>query len=264
MQLKEFLPPIVLRGLARIQPTRYGWFGNYASWQDAMKDSSGYSDEKIAQKVLEAVRKVTEGKASYERDSVTFDKMDYPWPVLSGILWTAARRGGKVNVMDFGGSLGSTYYNLRNFLVDLEVQWHVVEQERFVALGKAHFQDSHLKFFTSTAESISGGQPDVILLSSVLPYLQEPYDILRELIRLSAPCMIFDKMPFLLEGTRDRLTIQRVNPAIYPASYPAWFFQEEAFLDLMNKDYERTAEFTNEDTANIPAVFKGFIFRKRA
>jgi putative methyltransferase (TIGR04325 family) len=264
MQLKEFLPPVIVRGLSRVRPAKYGWFGDYASWQEALNNSSGYAEEAIAAKVLDAARKVKEGRAAFERDSVTFDKMDYPWPVLSSILWAAASKGKQVTVMDFGGSLGSTYYALRRFLSDLDVRWHVVEQERFVKLGKDNFEDNRLKFFLTPNDCLSKGPVDVILLSSVLPYLQEPYKVLEELIGLSVPYIVFDKMPFLSEGNKDRLTVQRVNPAIYSASYPAWFFEERKFLRVMEKQYEQVAEFSNSDIANIPSVFKGFIYRRRS
>lgn len=263
MHFKEFLPPIIAKGLASIRPVKYGWSGNYASWDDATIHTSGYDAEAIAQKVLGAALKVKQGKAAYERDSVTFDIPEYAWPVLSAILWAAANRGGGITVMDFGGSLGSTYFSLRTFLKDLPIRWHVVEQPRFVELGKTHFQDERLKFFSTPQLCVDEGSVDVILLSSVLPYLREPYATLGELIKLSASFIIVDKMPFLLEGDKDRLTIQRVDPAIYPASYPAWFFNESKFREFMSKDFETVAEFPNADRANVPSVFKGFIFKRR-
>lgn len=264
MQLKEFLPPVVIRGLSRLRPVKYGWFGDYDTWEDALSRSSGYAEETIAAKVLDAALKVKNGTAAFERDSVTFERIDYPWPVLSSILWAAASKGSQLTVMDFGGSLGSTYYTLRHFLSDVDVRWHVIEQERFVTLGKANFEDNRLKFFLTPNDCLLNGPVDLILLSSVLPYLQEPYKVLEELIDLSVPFIVFDKMPFLSGGDKDRLTIQRVNPAIYSASYPAWFFEERKFLRVMEKQYEQVAEFSNSDIANIPSVFKGFIYRRRS
>ncbi|MBL7848593.1 MAG: methyltransferase, TIGR04325 family [Cyclobacteriaceae bacterium] len=263
MHFKEFLPPIVAKSLASIRPAKYGWFGDYGSWEDAAAHTSGYDAEAIAQKVLDAALKVKQGKAAYERDSVTFDRPEYPWPILSGILWAAAKQSAGMTVMDFGGSLGSTYFTLRAFLQELTIRWHVVEQPRFVELGRVHFQDERLKFFLTPESCVAEGAVDVILLSSVLPYLREPYATLGELVKLRAPFLIVDKMPFLVEGDKDRLTIQRVDPAIYPASYPAWFFNEARFRDFMSKNFETVAEFPNEDRANLPSVFKGFLFKRK-
>ncbi len=260
--LRAISPPFVVK-LYRQATQRFGWFGNYESWQDAMKDSTGYDSDAIADKVLESALKVKKGEAVYERDSVLFDKIEYPWPLVSCILWNAALRGGKISVMDFGGSLGSTYFQLNRFLSELEVRWSIVEQGKFITLGKENLQDKRLRFYASAQECLEEGSIDVILLSSVLPYVQEPYTVLAQLVALKPSCILFDKMPFLLEDIRDRITIQRVDPAIYTATYPAWFFNESKFLSFMKVEYELVSEFPDADQANIPSVFKGFIYQRK-
>ena len=260
--LRAISPPFLVN-LYKKSTQRYGWFGNYATWEDAIKESTGYETEAIADKVFEAALKVKKGEAAFERDSVTFDRMDYSWPLVSGILWNAALRGGKISVMDFGGSLGSTYFQLSRFLSGLDVRWNIIEQGKFVALGKETLQDNRLRFYLSVQECLVEGSVDVILLSSVLPYVQEPYTVLAQLVALKPSCILVDKMPFLLEGKSDRITLQRVDPAIYPATYPAWFFNESKFLAFMKEDYDLVAEFQDADQANIPSVFKGFIYQRK-
>ena len=70
----------------------------------------------ILDKVLAATLKVKQGQAVFERDSVLFDEIEYSWPLLAGLMWAAASNGGKLNVLDFGGALGSSYYQNRKFL----------------------------------------------------------------------------------------------------------------------------------------------------
>ena len=133
--LRAISPPFLVN-LYRKSTQRYGWFGNYANWHEAMKEATGYEAEEIADKVFESVLKMRKGEAAFERDSVTFDTMEHPWPLVSGILWNAALYGGRISVMDFGGSLGSTYFQLSRFLSGLDVRWNIVEQGKFVTLGK--------------------------------------------------------------------------------------------------------------------------------
>ena len=237
----------------------YGWFGRYQSWEEAQKQCSGYDSQIIVERVKDALLKVKHGEAAFERDSVTFDKPEYVWPVLAALLWNAAQGGGKMNVLDFGGSLGSSYFQYERFLKNLAVNWSVVEQKIFVEYGKKYFEDERLTFYFDLQEYTTERKADVILLSSVLPYLPDPYSVLETLLQLAAPLVIFDKMPFLLEGDSDVVTIQKVPPSIYEASYPAWFFNEKKFHEFIGRKYEVVAEFTDEDSANIPSVFKGII-----
>ena len=72
--LKEILPPVIIRNITGLF---YGWYGNYKSWEEATKRSIGYDDVQILNKVKDALMKVKNGEAIYERDSVLFDKIRY-------------------------------------------------------------------------------------------------------------------------------------------------------------------------------------------
>jgi putative methyltransferase (TIGR04325 family) len=265
---KELIPPLVMKAAARLASRlgggpAHGWFGDFATWQQAQAQSTGYDAGAILDKVKAAVLKVKNGEAAFERDSVLFDRIEYTWPLLSALLWIAARQGGRLNIIDFGGSLGSTYFQNQAFLKQLpEVHWNIVEQAQFVETGKKYFADEVLHFFPSLADCIDQRKPDAVLLSSVLPYLEHPYQLLEEVIRHNFACLVFDKMP-LIGGATDRITVQQVPPQIYAASYPAWFFSESKFLSFMSRRYEVLAEFTDPVQANIPSVFKGFIMYRK-
>lgn len=102
----------------------------------------------------------------------------------------------------------------------------------------------------------------MVLLSSVLPYLQEPHKLIDTLIGYEINYIIVDRTPFLLSGNSDRLTIQKVPPYIYEASYPAWFFNKAKFLEHFQKRYQIAAEFTSPDKTNIHSKFIGMTFEK--
>ncbi len=65
---------------------------------------------------MQATRKVVAGEAVYERDSVVFDHLEYAWPLLACLLQIAAERR-SLRVIDFGGSLGSSWRQNRRFSV---------------------------------------------------------------------------------------------------------------------------------------------------
>jgi putative methyltransferase (TIGR04325 family) len=256
--MKERIKNVVKRVIGRP-----GWYGDYPSWEDALEKSSGYDSKHIVEKVKDSLLKVKNGEAAFERDSVSFDKFEYVWPVVAGLFWIAAQRGGKLNVLDFGGSLGSTFFQYRKFLQHIDVRWNIVEQDLFVDYGKKYFQNEHLHFYHSLKECLSENEVNVVLLSSVLPYVEKPYDILKQVISAQPPFIILDKMPFRTEGDRDLLTVQYVPEHIYSASYPAWFFNKRNFFSIIEMNYEVVEEFVDEDRANVPSVYQGIILRKK-
>ncbi len=176
-------------------------------------------------------------------------------------MWIAAQKGGKLNVLDFGGSLGSSYYQNKKFLDSLsDVNWCIVEQPDFVNAGIEIIKDGRLHFFNTIEECVKLFDIDVVLLSSVLQYLEKPYSLLNKIKLQHNHYLIIDRTPFI-KG-KDRITIQKVNPKIYKASYPCWFFNEEKFCSCLSSDYEMVIEFNAIDKANINSKFKGFIFKK--
>lgn len=264
--MKKFLwqwtPPAIVSFYKRVI-NKVGYSGNYSNWDDAKKDSTGYHADLILRKVKYSLLKVKSGEAAYERDSVLFEEVQYSWPLLAGLLWIASCNANRLNLLDFGGSLGSSYFQNRAFLLHLnEFSWNVVEQENFVRCGREFFEDQFLKFYFTIDECLEARHPDAIFLGSVIQYLERPYDFLREVISNKFPFIIFDRTPFI-NGNHARLTVQRVPPEIYPASYPAWFFCRDSFKRIMSEHYDLIAEFNTNDQANINAQFKGFIYKYR-
>lgn len=261
-QLKYLIPPIVLEIYRKIS-LKYGWFGDYPVWEIAKKDSRGYDSVNIVEKVKSSIMKVKNGEAVYERDSVLFDEIEYSWPILAGLMWVAAAKNNKLTVLDFGGSLGSTYFQNKLFLDDIEnVKWCIVEQPLFVEVGKKSLENEILNFYCSIEDCLNSNTVDVLLLSSVLQYLEDPYSFLTKMVEYGFPYIFFDRTPFG-KNDKNRLTVQKVPPEIYEASYPCWFFSKSDFQHTMKQHYELVSQFSALDEANIPSEFLGFLFKRK-
>lgn len=257
--IKDYLPPVFSRFIMGLF---YGWHGKYSSWAIAERKCSGYDSQLILEKVKASSLKVKMGNAKYERDSVVFNDFQYNYPVLSGLMWVASMNNNKLNVLDFGGSLGSTYYQHKNFFESFdEIKWCIVEQPGFVKEGLNSFSDERLKFYYNIEECLEENQINIILLSSVIPYLEKPYELLEIIKDKKIEYILFDKTPLIMGD--DRITIQKVNPAIYNASYPSWFFNKEKFKNFMKPEYDLVFEFDSHITANIQSEFKGFLYKLR-
>jgi len=254
--VKKILPDFLIGAVTGFF---YGWHGDYKNWHAASANCSGYDAGAILKKVEMSSLLVKSGEAVYERDSFVFDTIQYSYPLLAALMWVAARDNGTINMLDFGGSLGSTYFQNRKFLDSLpQVNWSVVEQPRFVKSGKDHFEDERLHFFESADECCNMYNINVALFSSVLQYLEDPYMILNKIKSYGIRYLIIDRTPFV--SGKDRITVQKVNPRIYSGSYPCRFFNKDGFIKKLTFDYELILEFDALDKANIKSEFKGFLF----
>lgn len=251
---KDWLPPLLARQLRRFSHLGRGmtFEGPFATWDEAMNHSTGYDSDQILERVLSATLKVKHGKAVFERDAVLFEEIQYSWPITSGLLLTAAREGGRLSVLDFGGSLGSIYYQNRKFLQGLsDLRWSVVEQPHFVEAGRKLIQDDQLKFYPTIAQCVDAEKPNVVLLSSVIQYLEDPYAVLDELMRSGVGTILVDRTSFH-DGENDLIAVQKVGDSIYPASYPLRILSKQNIINYLSESYDLLAEWLS------PEGFVGF------
>jgi len=240
-------------------------YGDFKKWDDAVNASMGYDNTQILEKTRKALLKVKKGEAVYERDSVLFDSIQYSWPLLAGLMRAATSSGGVLNVLDFGGSLGSTYFqNIAYFKKAFDIRWNVVEQKKHVEVGREYFETEQLRFYDTIDECVREAVPTVIILSGVLQYLENPEDKLAELCNIGCNDIIIDRTSFW-KGDYNYLAIQNVPAEIYPASYPIWVFSFSHFLNLLRKDLKLVAEFDCLDRlpAPIKAYWKGLHFERK-
>lgn len=251
--VRDSCPPVLLKWLRSFRRHSHTRFeGDYASWEDAKKASTGYDSVAVLKSVHDAVLKVKHGEAIFERDSVCFYHEEFRWPALACLLSIAAKQGGRLNVLDFGGSLGSFYFQHKKFFSQLkDIRWAIVEQEHFVKSGRYEFEDEVLKFYDSIDACLTEGQIDVIFVSSVLQYLEQPYGLLANLGKVNSPYLLIDRTVFI-DGYLDRLSIQHVPDSIYRASYPAWFFSRKRFeTACIEAGYQLITEFSCDEDFGI-------------
>lgn len=241
----------------------YGWHGNYKSWDDSKSRCDGYDEKQIFERVRANALKVKNGEIPFERDSVTFTKKIYSFPLLASLMWIANQNNNKLNVLDFGGALGTSYFQNISFLKSLsEYNWCIVEQQHFVNEGIKSFEDNTLHFFYSINDCIIKYKINAILLSSVIQYIEKPYNLLEEIISKEFDYIIFDRTLFI-DQDNDRLTIQTVPKKIYKASYSCWLLSETKFLSLFKEKYDLVYDFDINERINLKSLYKGFLFKKK-
>lgn len=226
--LHDLTPPLVSRALARRSKHATRFLDGFDTWAAATDAATGYAHETILAQVEKATDAVVTGRAAFERDGVTFDAIEYRWPVAAALMWQAARSGGSLRVLDFGGSLGSTYRQYGRLLCDLTVAWGVVEQPEFVAAGR-RFEDGRLSFHDAVDAGAVAVDPNVALFSSVLQYLSDPYAAIDDVAATGVQTIVIDRTP-MTELAHDVPAVQLVPASIYAASYPSWLFSRERLV----------------------------------
>lgn len=240
------------------------WFrGDYATWAEARAGSSGYDDAAVLQRVLKATRAVRVGEAAWERDGALFAEPAVHAPLLAVLRGIAAEQGGRLDVVDFGGSLGSTWWQHRSEWADLAVRWCVVEQAPLVAAGRAEFSGEGLSFASTISEARERFEPAVILFSSVLPYVENPRALLTEAAASGVRHVVIDRTPFW-NGGRDWLTVQRTPPALGGGSYPAWVFDRASLLAPLAEQFELAAEWPGFDVVDARMEYRGLHWVRKA
>ena len=264
--LRGWIPPEIIRIGRDWSGFGVRFRGEYSSWKEAAKHTEGYDSKNILEQVRDATQKVKHGLARYERDGVLFFQSDYPYPLLAGLLRVAAMHEGRLDVIDFGGALGSTYFQCRPFIEKLpELHWRVVEQPHFVQCGRECIADETLSFSESIEETMQSCQPNVVILSSVLQYLPFPQKIIEEIVRLGIEHIIIDRTP-IIHGVRDVIAVQEVPTQIVKSSYPVRLFLRESLLAMVGKDYSLVTEFNALDGVHgnlrRRVEYKGYIFER--
>lgn len=242
---KELLPPAALRAVRRFTGRGAICFeGTYKTWKEAQKVSGGYDRADITRKVYEAEIRVRQGKAADARDGVSFNTVQFSLPVMAALGRIACVCGRPLRVLDFGGAFGGLYRQYKAFGLPAGVSWTVIEQPSLVSAGRETFESEELHFCVSIEEALAGEPPDVILLSSVLQYLERPDEIIRAVSAARMAHVVIDRTPFF-DAEQDLLTVQRVPPEIYDASYPCWIFSRSRLLRALAPNYRLVSAFTN-------------------
>lgn len=266
-KLSRWLPPELIRLGLNWSGLGIRFVGDYPSWDAALTHAEGYDAKLILERGLQATLAVKAGEAAFERDGVLFAKPDYPFPLLAALVRVAALHEGRLDVLDFGGALGSTYFQCRPWLEGLpSLRWRVVEQAHFVASGREQVAAGPLEFFERIEDCVLGGVPNVAILSGVLQYVPNPDEVIRRIAALGIQHVIVDRTP-VVETERDIIAVQVVPSSIVRSKYPVRLFSRRHFLSNIQQNYRLIADFKALEGVLgglfRRVEFRGFIFDRK-
>ncbi len=240
----KILPDSLKSFLHRCLGEENTWKGNYESLESAQKDAVGYDAANILEKVKEATKEVIAGNAVFERDSVLFFHEEPNYPLISSLLF-AMHGKEELRLLDFGGSLGSVYFQNRKFLSCFrKISWEIVEQKHFTEAGRELLKDfPEIRFRQSVEEVFRNGKPDIALFSSVLQYLPDFQALLQKAMDAECDYILIDRTPVFTENEKRRYCIQHVSPNIYKGTYAVQIFGKNDFGNILNSRYQLLDDF---------------------
>ena len=155
-------------------PFKPTWDGIYARLRDVPADGSSYDDERRIGEMLRFAEAALAKQRGGGDPALWHDAL----AVLAGGI--AAERG-QVEVLDFGGALGTAYIHLLATLPrDARLRHCIVDQPKMCAAGARLFEgEERVVFSTALADAV--GAPDIVYANSVLPYVEDYAGLLRRL-----------------------------------------------------------------------------------
>ena len=240
--------------------------GRYPDWNSAVIAARGYGDERLIDFLTDSASSVQRGEAVWEQDGVTRTTIPPDFPQLACLAQVALRQGGSLSVLDFGGGLGSSYWQCRTHLRGLgSLHWCIVEQPALTERGRSQFQTEELTFHDSLRSCLGAQRPQVILLSSVLQYLEHPYELLQEILDAGIPYLLIDRHPQSM--TEELITVQKVPSTILASSYPCWLFDKGRMEGYLGAHRHKELEWQGKDPPilgrGIGATFSGSFWGPR-
>jgi putative methyltransferase (TIGR04325 family) len=266
--VRESIPPYLFRIGGQLSGLSLRFEDVSTDWKTTQQRSGGYDESEILRRVVNATREVVGRRACYERDSVLFHEPQAPWQILAPLMRHALRFPGPLHVIDFGGSLGSTYRQCRPYLpADLVLNWTVIEQPSFVEIGQFEFSNTELSFCHSIEDMPDSTQPRLLLASSVLQYLPSPDSILSAWNSSGANTLLIDRTPVVNSDSGHLLTIQHIPRHIYKASYNCWLLSRQELLAQLETDWRLVIDFAcpegvRRTTRGTPFEFRGFLLER--
>jgi putative methyltransferase (TIGR04325 family) len=221
---------------AKPTPQANYFAGDFGSWSEASAAAGqGWATPDILEKVRAPALKAKRGEIAFERDSMAFPSREVRWPLLTCICMAALHSHvGRFHLLDFGGSLGSTYFQHRPELREIPgLQWSIVEQPHFVDCGQREFQDDVLQFFETIGDAAKRAPIDLAMFSGSLQCIPDPFHVLKNAADTGAPYLLLDRLA-IIDSDRDLITIKHVvQPEFYLARYPHRAFSKRRLFETI-------------------------------
>jgi putative methyltransferase (TIGR04325 family) len=256
--------PLSIRRTLRLW---FGWrwfVGNYRTWADARAAADDSAGSATLERVIAAARSVRITPGAWDRDGVVFRQPAFHAPLVDAMQRIAGEEKRMLCVIEFGGGLGSTWWQHRAAFDRADIDWRVVEVPALVEVGRREFSAPPLSFHATLEDAFLDRRPNVVLFSSVLQYVEAPHSLLQAVAGRAVRHVILDRVGFTNRG-RDRIALQHTPPSLGGGASACWLFDYQTLVAAVGPGYECAAEWRVDfDAVDGQAEYRGVWLRRIA
>jgi putative methyltransferase (TIGR04325 family) len=263
--IKNLLPPVITKILPK-KSSDWGWFGEYETWEDAKKKSLGYEQNYILDKKINTFLRIKSNESVYELDTLLYNEPILNFQLLYVLSYISLEQSPELTIIDFGGSLGSAYYWVKNLLPKkIKYNWFIIEQKHIVKAGQEQFEKANLKFIENfEAYHVNNlKMPDLLVLCGALQCIESNAFIFDEIEKHKYPYVFIDRTPFFDDVEKEEsITIQKIPAHYYEqeTTFPCRIFNLKTLITKL-ENYELI--FNSPSFDNVSCDFYGNRFNYR-
>ena len=206
MNIKEFLPPILIRLAKRAIGLGIGDSKKFESYAKALQASTSDAYQNIELCNMIAEKTVIHLEKLNEKPFVLNQANALLLAVINQYLNSHSTK--ILNILDFGGACGAHYFEVRRFISDeVSLRWYVVETPQMVKSAMEKGLNNDELIFVDSIPDIKTGI-DIVNSSCALNYVIDPYEILNMIVSVNADWMFFSRM-FYNDSDNDFITVQK-------------------------------------------------------
>jgi len=203
------------------------WQGVYSSFTEAQGDLDVFEQDTWIAKETQRIKNAK--KEAQKPSPVTIpyaaQGYDYILPVVAAL---SAPQNGPLRILDFGGGMGSGFYDLIAKVPSLEdVEFHIVENEPICQSADILLKDEPRVTFHSKLPPIDHFH--IVHLGSSLHYIDDWRGLLATLAAYKPSVILFAELP---AGDINKSFVTLQN--FYGRHIPVWFWKLDDIFECMN------------------------------
>jgi len=201
------------------------WEGVYDSFQDVPVTGSGFSGSDW---IVNSSEKLADFKSLADSTNTVPPVVGYTDSLLPVIAGIVQGKTGKVRILDFGGGLGFSFYQVREALAtNQNFELHVVDIAAVCEAGKKIFADEPQIRFHSSLSGIQNESFDIVHIGSSLQYIEQWQNEISALCHFDPEYILMANIP--AGDIKTFATAQNY----YGSKIACWFFDVKDLIGAM-------------------------------
>jgi putative methyltransferase (TIGR04325 family) len=195
--LKKIIPPFFVDIFNKIEDLFTKKYPDWKSYNS--KNSIDYNQEMLAKSVYLKTQKL-------RNQNVISDIISDKSLKESVELMFSFHDHQEMNVLDYGGASGYSYYVLKKLGYSGSLKWNIIETSEMVRMNISNKSDE-LFFYSDIGSMPASERLDLVLINSVLQYLPDYFAILDQIFVLNPSRICIKRTPYLKQ--KDYWSVQK-------------------------------------------------------